>query len=82
MASSHLGRQESVEVRVEGEDWVVGHPLQELVQSFHPGLHKLLGETVHHALHHKLLRQRLQPRNNKENHGRQVFFKTNSQTSA
>ena len=45
---------------VEGEDRVVGNPLQELVQSFHPRLHKLLRETIDHALHHELLWQRLE----------------------
>lgn len=36
---------------------MVGNSLQELVQSFHPGLHKLLREAVDHALHHELLWQ-------------------------
>lgn len=56
---NYLRRQEGVEMRIEGENGVVGHSLQELVQSFHPGLHKLLRKAIHHALHHKLLWQRL-----------------------
>lgn len=56
---NYLRRQEAVEMWIEGENRVVGHSLQELVQSFHPGLHKLLRKTIHHTLHHKLLWQRL-----------------------
>lgn len=59
---SHLGSQESIQMWVEGEDGVVGDSLQELVQSFHPRLHELLWKTVDHALHHKLLWQRLDTR--------------------
>lgn len=47
-------------MRVEGEDGVVCNSFQELVQGLHPSLHKLLGKTIDHALHHKLLWQRLE----------------------
>lgn len=56
----YLGGQESVQMWVEGEDRMVGNSLQELVQSFHPRLHELLRKTINHALHHELLRQRLE----------------------
>lgn len=62
---SYLGGEESVEVRVEGEDRVVSDSLQKLVQSFHPRLYKVLGKPVHHTLHHELLRQWLQTRRRK-----------------
>ena len=63
---SHLGRQESIQVWVEGEDGMVRDSLQELVQRLHPRLHELLREAVDHALHHKLLGQRLERKEEEE----------------
>lgn len=34
-------------------------PAEEAVQSFPPGLNEVVVEALHHAFHHKLLRQRL-----------------------
>lgn len=59
-SSSYLGGQERIEVQVEGQDRVVRDSPQELVQSFHPCLDELLRKAIYHALHHELLRERLQ----------------------
>lgn len=44
---------------VEGEDGVICNSLKELVQSFHARIYKFFRKPIHHALHHKLLWQRL-----------------------
>lgn len=56
----HLFSEEDFEVVAAGQDGVLGDPVKEAVQRFPPGLYEVVIEALHHALHHKLLWERLQ----------------------
>ena len=50
-----LCREEDFEVVAAGQDRVVGHAVQELVESLPPCVDEVIVEPLHHPLHHKLL---------------------------
>lgn len=57
MADSNLCCEEDFKVLAAGECGMLGDLVQEAVQGLPSGLDEVVVETLHHAFHHKLLRQ-------------------------